>query len=530
MTDTIVLGLDGATWTVLDKYIEAGSLPNIASLVEDGYSGTLESTFPPITAPAWLSMATGQNPGKTGVYYYMNRESADSFEFDTFGSEKYQGQSFWDVLAEQGRSVGVFNYPMLYPPYETDGFMVSGLGGPEDDTITYPESLHDELNEVTGGYDVKVPYADPKYRNEPEKLTVDLLDIVEKREAAIKYLLAEKDPDVFFGVVSATDWAQHYFWQYYDPDHVWHEPGHEAKLRRVWERVDQTVRLVSDFAERNDARLFVVSDHGFGPVNRTFYLNEWLENEGYRVSAGGQPFSSAWLRMFPYIKSITQRLVSKVPLLNDVAVSVGRSVKPTPNEDLDWDRSTAFAPEHNITCGMIHLLSDDETMNEEIKRSLGEIEVDGKSLSVEVYEREELYQGRNVDLAPELLIEVDGFECAVEPRFSKNGRRFKKGPPLAARSGGHNREGILIISGEGVTPAANREASLLDIAPTLLFLEDAPIPNVVDGEPLLDALENSITERSVKWKPLANILPQSETVRAMDTEETKERLEDLGYL
>jgi len=115
MTDVIVLGLDGATWTVLDPLVRAGRLPNIASQREAGYDGVLTSTFPPITGPAWLSLATGQNPGKTGVFYFLKREDPESFEFETFGSEKFRGESFWDVLSERGYSVGVFNYPMLYP-------------------------------------------------------------------------------------------------------------------------------------------------------------------------------------------------------------------------------------------------------------------------------------------------------------------------------------------------------------------------------------------------------------------------------
>ncbi|MFC7058378.1 alkaline phosphatase family protein [Halovenus salina] len=145
MTETIVLGLDGATWDILKPLIQEGALPNIERLRSDGHSGTLESTFPPITAPAWLSMATGQNPGKTGVFYFLNREDSESFDFETLGSDKFHGQSFWDVFSAHEQSVGIFNYPMLYPPYEINGFMVSGLGSEADDTITYPRSLGAEL-------------------------------------------------------------------------------------------------------------------------------------------------------------------------------------------------------------------------------------------------------------------------------------------------------------------------------------------------------------------------------------------------
>ena len=64
----IILGLDGATWDLLDPWMEAGELPHIARLVREGASGPLQSTLEPITPCAWASMVTGKNPGKnTGL-------------------------------------------------------------------------------------------------------------------------------------------------------------------------------------------------------------------------------------------------------------------------------------------------------------------------------------------------------------------------------------------------------------------------------------------------------------------------------
>ncbi|HEM60884.1 MAG TPA: phosphodiesterase, partial [Chloroflexi bacterium] len=49
----IVIGLDGATFTILDPLLEKGLLPNLAGLIEEGSRGILSSTLPPMTAPAW---------------------------------------------------------------------------------------------------------------------------------------------------------------------------------------------------------------------------------------------------------------------------------------------------------------------------------------------------------------------------------------------------------------------------------------------------------------------------------------------
>lgn len=537
MTDTIVLGLDGATWTILDPLLEAGRLPELASLIDDGRCGQLESTFPPITAPAWLSMATGQNPGKTGVFYFLNREDPDSFEFQSLGSDSFRGQSFWDVLDARGHSVGVFNFPMLYPPYELgdDGFMVSGLGSPEDDTITEPTDLKAELDDVTGGYEIKVPYADPKYRDRPDDLAEDLHAMIEKREAAIEYLLEDKRPDVFFGVVSATDWAQHYFWRHHDPDHASYDPDAPASSRNaigdLWERVDETVGRVASFADSEDATLLLVSDHGFGPVNRTFHSNAWLEDRGLRVPEEGSPIQKLRSRYFPYLRRLAEPVVAAIPQLNDLARSIGKSIRGD-LDDVDWERSVAFAPRQNLTCGMLYLLSDDP---DDVRRVVEGLETlsdeDGEPLDVTVYRPGDLYEGPKVDLAPDVLFVVEDFECAVDPRHSTGDSHLTDGPPSGARSGGHRREGIYVVSGKGVEPGEGSEASILDVAPTLLFAQDEPVPETMDGEVLTEAFTDEFLDgRARRRRSLADLVSDDEKGAARDDEAVQERLEDLGYI
>jgi predicted AlkP superfamily phosphohydrolase/phosphomutase len=534
MTETIVLGLDGATWDVLDPLIENGDLPQLQRVRSEGNSGTLESTFPPITAPAWLSMATGQNPGKTGVFYFLNRDDPDSFEFEPLGSDKFQEQSFWDVLAADDQSVGIFNYPMLYPPYETDGFMVSGLGSDANDAITYPESLGAELDEVTDGYQVKVPYADPKYKGRPDELERDLLDILDKRERAIEYLLTEKDPDHFFGIISATDWAQHYFWRYHDEKHVLYDPtvGNKKTLARIWKRVDETVGKISKHAQTENANLLIVSDHGFGPTNRTFYSNKWLEQEGFVYPVEDSPITKAKTKLFPYLRQVGEAVIRLVPPINIIVKSVGKSVRPSPSDNIDFDQSIAFAPEQNLTCGMIYMLSDDPTNKQRIISELEALteQPDGPE-EVGVHVPEELYEGSKTNLAPDILFQIDNFECEVDPRSTNKKKVFTKGPSSEARNGGHNQEGIVIASGPDMSSGDELGASIYDIAPTLLYLHDAPLPEEMDGKVLDQILHPTVqNKKEIKRRPIHEIVTPNESRNRNDSDTVQERLEDLGYI
>jgi predicted AlkP superfamily phosphohydrolase/phosphomutase len=69
----LIIGLDGASFEVLKPLMEQGDLPTISNLIKTGVSGTLKSTLPPVTIPAWVSMFTGKNPGKIGVFDLLKR-------------------------------------------------------------------------------------------------------------------------------------------------------------------------------------------------------------------------------------------------------------------------------------------------------------------------------------------------------------------------------------------------------------------------------------------------------------------------
>ena len=158
----IIIGLDGATWDVLMPLIDEEKLPTLEKVVKNGTYGVLESTIPPVTGGAWLSLATGETPGKTGIIDFLNRKDATQKLYPT-SSSNFKGNSFWDYLNKADKKVGIFNHPMLFPPYTVNGFMISGLGSSPDDDISYPPSLKKELEKISGKYEISVNYHDKKY-------------------------------------------------------------------------------------------------------------------------------------------------------------------------------------------------------------------------------------------------------------------------------------------------------------------------------------------------------------------------------
>src|ERR1051325_5672568 len=100
----LVIGLDGASFNVLDGLIEKGYLPNLARLIADGTRADLETTFPPITAVAWSSFMTGKNPGKHGIFEFVRRDRNTQRELAVNASFR-EGRAIWDLLSDAGHRV-----------------------------------------------------------------------------------------------------------------------------------------------------------------------------------------------------------------------------------------------------------------------------------------------------------------------------------------------------------------------------------------------------------------------------------------
>ena len=97
-----LLGLDSADWKLLNPWIEAGLLPNLAALRERSLWGDLESTIHPHTASAWVTLLTGKNPGKHGIYDFMQRRPG-AYSLEMTNSSTVQSRTIYDLLSDAGK-------------------------------------------------------------------------------------------------------------------------------------------------------------------------------------------------------------------------------------------------------------------------------------------------------------------------------------------------------------------------------------------------------------------------------------------
>ena len=126
MARTLLLGLDGATFTVLDPLMERGVMPFLRSLVDRGVRAPLRSIVPPLTPPAWTSVMTGKRPGQHGVFDFFQKESPDSAYYHFASSQDVRSATIWSIASDHGRKVISLNFPLMFPPPPVNGYIVPG--------------------------------------------------------------------------------------------------------------------------------------------------------------------------------------------------------------------------------------------------------------------------------------------------------------------------------------------------------------------------------------------------------------------
>lgn len=537
----IVLGFDGVDPQLLSKYMAEGRLPNFSKLAKDGDYQPLGTSVPPQSPVAWSNFITGMNPGGHGIFDFIHRDPRlmipMSSTTKTEGSKntikigKYtiplsggtvknlrDGKTFWTILEDNDVPTTIFKVPANFPPVESEGKSISGMGTPDllgsfgtfsfytddppanrDDIsggIVYPVHLINDGFEsslvgpknafLAEEPDATIPFKvwrDPEYPtakiqildkqillkekewsdwiqvdfelipalqsvtgicrfylkevrptfklyvtpinidpsnpalpiSTPSDYAEELHDhcgyfytqgmpedtkalswgvfdyddfhsqtqnVLNERLRLFDYVFDDFKEGLFFFYVSSTDLNAHMFYNMIDPEH----PSHDSEKAKQFADVipslyESADGIIGKVLEKLDGTttLIVMSDHGFAPFRRAVHLNTWLKDEGY-------------------ITLIDESKQTEIEFFQNV----------------DWSRSKAYGVGFNGLYLNLRGREDNGVVNQREKKSVLD-EIAAKLLALRdpqngnivvdrVYRRNEIYSGKHIENAPDLVV------------------------------------------------------------------------------------------------------------------------------
>jgi predicted AlkP superfamily phosphohydrolase/phosphomutase len=485
----LVIGVDGGTWRVLSSAIEQGHMPFLRHLINNGASGALLSMIPAQAAPAWASLQTGRNPGKTGVFssVFFDRTSRRP----GLASTQLLGETIWELAGKAGKLVAAINVPLTWPARQVNGVMVTEPpASATGSDVTWPPELKDELQRAVSGYSpASRPGASARMPHGNIEQIVSLAaDEVKTTGRLAEYLAFTRPPDLCMVHFGASDIVQRALWCYLDPQDPLYEEGMDGYiLENFYGVLDQTFKETCDaFVRASDGNVtvFVISGYGFEVHRKRFYLGTWLHQQGLLQQT---------LIMRPWHERMAQNLsVDRLlKVLKLRTTREGTVMSSEARQSADLEGSMIYIVGDTGEAG-IYLLHEDAPHRvnaiARITKGLKALRDTFTSAPIihAVYRKEELYGGDRMHLMPDLVVvPAQGYSCSTGCLPNKP-LVEDVNPDIDHCSGKPHPEGIFVAAGGAIAEKIGVRAHLLDVAPTILYTLGLAIPDDYDGKTIMD--------------------------------------------
>ncbi len=524
----LLIGLDGVNLDLIHRLLPKDAMPVLNSIIDQGMSGNLRSVFPTHSASAWASFMTGSNPSSHGVFDFKIRLPNGRYRH----AKPQINQTLWHIIGSYDDKVGVFNFPVTFPPDTVNGWLVSGMLSTRIESATYPPSLGSELRKRFPNYRIDVEWM--LYENRPNELLKDLMLMVQQHSQVTQFLLNSIPIDCLFIAITATDRAQHALWRYLDPKHPYYiaESAHKLQpiIYKFYRTLDESVEILIESCNK-DTIIVLLSDHGFQSAAWQFHVNEWLAKNEWLYFHNQQERFIRWIKKFepPHLRSLRRKIYP----------DISRHFHGLePGGSIDWKRTKAYCPwnfhqgirinrnylEENRIC----IESNEyERLVKEISEGLQEIRnpINGELVIKSVYRVVEIYQGDYLNEMPDLVFEL-------YPNYAPGIHQQHLFEPTCWASGDHNLDGFISIYKKKGIKKIDLSVELIDVAPTVLGFLGLPIPPFMQGTPIPTGLEKPIQAGRFFKRALDSdqLIKPDEGLSEEEEKKLLEQLKNLGYL
>jgi len=281
------------------------------------------------------------------------------------------------------------------------------------------------------------------------------------------------DKDLMVQCFEFPDRVGHVFWRLIDTQHPAYDSALAAKwgdaLLRTYQLMDGIVGDAMAAAEKHDATLIVLSDHGFASFRKSVNYNTWLVVNGYLT-----------------LKSGVQVKARNVEMLFDQGQFW---------ENVDWSKTRAYAMglgeiylnmKGRESKGIVNAGPEAEALKLELKQRLTQFTdpENGKHPVRRVLAREEIYKQFDPNMIPDLFVtNNDGYRVSWQTALGGIPKNLLE-PNKQAWSGDHCSVDPEIVKGiffMNRKLATTRAPYIADVYPTVLGVLGVKAPYQLDG-------------------------------------------------
>ena len=263
----LFLGLDGADWQLLDRFMSDGTMPVLAKLVARGERSVLLTQQPPLSPLVWTTMMTGVSPLEHRILDFT-RFNPVTHAKEPITSDERAVPAIWNMATLQHKRTDVFGMWATYPAESIDGTIVSDrlfafqFAEPQPPVgAVSPQSDEAESKRALAA-------AIARYQSEPNESLRRILIQTETIRNLSLHIIARDQPDIAIVYFEGTDAIGHLF----APEFA----AHPEVVRSYFRSIDEALGEYDSLATRMGADLVIASDHGFA----------WFEGQPALSSTG----------------------------------------------------------------------------------------------------------------------------------------------------------------------------------------------------------------------------------------------------
>ncbi len=398
----MVIGIDGVPFELIKELTEKGVMPNFKRLIKKYNFIKTQVPLPEVSSVSWTSFMTGMNPGEHGIYGFMEVNNKNyGYKFPSF--PLLPVKTIWERIESKGMNSIIINLPNTYPVRRIKGYLISGFVALDLENAVYPKEFLSYLKEIDYKVDV-----DTKLGGTDKKFFIrELNDTLDKRYLVYNKLIKEKW-NLFYFIITGTDRLHHFLFKAKDDEN---HPFHSDFLN-YYKKVDEIIEEITSDMEKKGIPFMVLSDHGFTSLKYEVYLSQYLKEWGYLKFDEENPKN---------LKSINEN--SKVFALDPSRIYIHLEGK--------YEKGRVKKEDYN-------------KIREEIKDRFLELEIEGEKVLKGVYFKEEIYKGKFLDNAPDIvLLSEYGFDLkAGVTKKVKYSRSFFEGM--------HSQDNALLLDSYGL--------------------------------------------------------------------------------